>query len=1123
MTEPRIVDTAERTRALDISASFIVQAPAGSGKTELLTQRFLRLLAVVEHPEEICAITFTRKAAAEMRNRILAALDAAGGAAPEAAHRRLTWDLARAALQRDAQCGWQLASNPNRLRVQTFDSLAATLARQLPILSEFGATPVTTEQSEPHHREAARRTLRQLEDTTLGPALAQLLVHLDNRQSQLEDLLCAMLARRDQWLSHVLRAPDGSELEAALRHAVEAQLQRLLASCDADWLHRLSVIAGAAAQRIDDDKRALSPLGIWQQRDTPPEPVWEELPAWRGLAELLLTRQGGVRRSWTAGLGFPAPSATRGDADEQARRKQAKADVADLAGRLADEPELAILWDATRGLPQRGLDAQQHGLLESLFQVLLQAVAELTLVFRDAGEVDFVETQLRAQRALGEPDAPTELALALDYRLQHLLVDEFQDTSSGQYRLLETLTASWQFGDGRTLFTVGDPMQSIYRFREAEVGLYLAAREHGIGQLPLTPLTLAVNFRSTQGIVDWINRGFAQIFPPQVDIARGAVDYAASQAHDTTGDAQAVQVHPFAADDTQAEAALVVSLVRDALADSEHGQVAVLARARRHLHAIAAALKQAGLPFQAVDVDPLAGRAVVQDLYQLTRALLHPADRLAWLSVLHAPWLGLDLPDLLVIAEGSARCIIDRLQTAAVRKRLSEPAQRRVERLLAVLDGQLPARGRRPLRQWIEGIWLQLGGQAIADAGERLDAQAYLALLDAQETAGGLLDFGRLEAAMDGLYAAPDGLADGRVQLMTMHKSKGLEFDTVILPGLGRRPAGAGSELLYWDEVPDASGHTSLLMAPVRAARQTAEPISDYLRERERDKTRLESTRLLYVAATRARRRLHLLGHIPFNDAGEPRPPAAGSLLEKLWPVVADAFDGLQPPPGDPTPVAQRLRGKLRRLPADWQAPQPDADADGVDGDGAVAAIRFDWAGDTARHVGTLVHRQLERIAAEGIDDWPAARVDGLAPQLRLGLRHLGVDDADLDAALDKAMRALRQTLQHDTGRWLLYDHTDARSEWPLSCHDGEGARHYVIDRSFVDDDGVRWIVDYKTGEHQGGNPAAFLDDEQSRYREQLQTYARLLRRLERRPIRLALYFPLLSDWRVWDYEDESR
>ena len=125
---------------------------------------------------------------------------------------------------------------------------------------------------------------------------------------------------------------------------------------------------------------------------------------------------------------------------------------------------------------------------------LPHAVAQLKLVFQSRNQVDFTEIAQGALRALGDLEAPTDLALALDYRIRHLLIDEFQDTSISQYELIEKLTAGWEPGDGRSMLAVGDPMQSIYRFREAEVGLFLRARAAGIGNIALQPVTLSRQF-----------------------------------------------------------------------------------------------------------------------------------------------------------------------------------------------------------------------------------------------------------------------------------------------------------------------------------------------------------------------------------------------------------------------------------------------------------------------------------------------------------------------------------------------------------------------------------------------------------------------------------------------------
>ncbi|MDH3318049.1 MAG: UvrD-helicase domain-containing protein, partial [Gammaproteobacteria bacterium] len=157
MTKTVVADDAEvRREALDATRSFIVQAPAGSGKTGLLIQRYLALLATVEAPEEVVAITFTRKATAEMRGRVLKALEDADGPAPSDAHAQRTFELARGVARRDDARGWNICANPARLRIHTIDGLCARLARQMPWLSRFGGEAQPVEDAGVYYRQAAR-------------------------------------------------------------------------------------------------------------------------------------------------------------------------------------------------------------------------------------------------------------------------------------------------------------------------------------------------------------------------------------------------------------------------------------------------------------------------------------------------------------------------------------------------------------------------------------------------------------------------------------------------------------------------------------------------------------------------------------------------------------------------------------------------------------------------------------------------------------------------------------------------------------------------------------------------------------------------------------------------------
>jgi ATP-dependent helicase/nuclease subunit A len=1116
MTERRPADQASRDAALAPDRSFIVQAPAGSGKTELLTQRFLRLLATVERPEEIIAITFTRKAAGEMRQRILESLRLGClDTAPREAHLRRTWALARDALARDEALGWSLQDSPRRLRIETIDALNAWLARQLPMSSRLGAAPVIADDPEPIYRQTAREILLAAGGAEAhAPHAAALLAHLGGRFSQAEALLIALLKARDHWLGKIVGRSGADPtmlralLEAAVRHLVEDELQRARSALPEEVLDEASELGAGAAGRAPD-LAALAPLATATGL---PAAEAAELPRWQALAELLLTKSGGWRKALNKNHGFPPGARIEKDR------------LQELLGYLAEQVDPTIL-QRVRDLPAPAYDDARWEILEHLLKLLPVCAAALAVNFAARGESDYVGIARAALDALGPPDAPTDLALALDCRISHLLVDEFQDTSQAQVELLERLTAGWTPGDGRTLFCVGDPMQSIYRFREADVGRFLKAQKGGIGDVPLEPLLLEVNFRSQAGLVDWVSTAFPGIFPDAPDLSLGAVPFAPSVSWHAALPGASVDCVATPARDALAEAATVTALVQRLRRAEPDASIAVLVRSRRHLAHISAALKSSGVAFSAVEIEPLAAGPAIRDLEALTRALCHRADRTAWLAVLRAPWCGLPLADLLAVAGDAGEDPWSQLRDARVRARLSEEGRRRLERVVEVLEAALAERGRRPLRRVVEGAWLALGGPATVERPSELaDARAFLEFLDGRARYGDLDDPPDLGRQLGDLYAAPDSVASDAVQLLTIHKAKGLEFDHVILPGLDRRTGRHEKRLLRWLEQVREEG-TELILAPIEPLGEQRDTLHKALRELDARRDRLELDRVLYVAATRARRRLHLVAGIAGDnpETGEPPSPQPDTLLERLWPSLRDQFLAARADAsGADGTVAPRPAAVLRRFAPDWQPPPlPPAVAwlaARVPPATTAAAVEYDWVGREARAIGIAVHRLLQVVSAEGPEAWPAQRLRRATPVLRAMLHEAGLATNELAATQARCLEALERTLSDSRGRWLLSTgHRDSASERRVSGrldgHDFDG----VIDRSFVDDAGVLWIVDYKSGRHEGGDLEGFLDQEQARYRTQLERYGRLLAPRHPGPTRLGLYFPQHAGWREWE------
>jgi ATP-dependent helicase/nuclease subunit A len=1118
-----IHDSLERSQALDPQKSFIVQAPAGSGKTELLTQRFLALLNCVKQPEEILAITFTKKSAAEMRARIINALKrAATEPEPTAEHAKKTWQMAKHVLQRNQSLQWNLLDNPNRLRIQTIDSFNAHITKQLPILSHFGATPDITDDPVALYREAVQEFLSHLEENvTWSDAIAQLLSHLDNDLNKIETLLINMLAKRDQWLPHITLNANDPELRIKLEDHLAAVLTDILTNITNTFPRELTTelltLADFAASNL---QRENSPSRITHCLDLTELPGAHSLDidTWLGLSDLLLNKEFDWRKQYDKRLGFSAPASASNPQEKQSFT-HLKQRMTTLVGQFAEHEAFRLALIELNLAPAIYYEDSQWQTLAALQQALCVVVAQLHLIFQKHRQIDYIESAQAALAALGTDDAPTDMTLALDYQLQHILIDEFQDTSHSQFKLIEKLTAGWDSHDGRTLFVVGDPMQSIYRFREAEVGLFIRVRKNGLGQIKLHPLTLAVNFRSTEGIVNWVNQHFQQVLPSFEDIATGAVSYNASIANQcqNMGSEKAVHLHSLIDAPESAQANAIVELIKQIKHEKPGETIAILVRSRSHLQTIIPALKNAQLPYRAIDIDPLSSRPVIQDLLALTRSLLHPADRIAWLGILRAPWCGLNLSDLLLLSGNDAKIsLYEQLATPSIVEQLSQKGQLRLKRILPILQIKSADRYRYPLRTWIESTWLLLGGPACVNKQSDLDdAAAFFNLLDTMNQTGDPLHIETLTNKVNQLFAAPNNQADNSLQIMTVHNAKGLEFDTVILPHLERRSPSDDKQLLLWMERPLQDSTHALLLAPVHAIGNETDPIYEYVKRQHATKTDYESGRLLYVAATRAKKQLHLFFSLQKNDKDEITNPVSSSLLGKLWPAIVKSSFIQHHTTTTDTPLIESQK-LISRLSLTWQNPiieqiQPISFHNKTSG--------FQLSDTTPKLTGILIHSILQNISQYGVDWWQSKSVEKINDYIKTSLTRLGITPARLEEAIHTVTLAISNTLHDPRGQWILQSHHSAQSEWQLTALIDNTVQSLIIDRTFIDADGIRWIIDYKTAQPGNESIDSFLMTEEKKYSLKMLNYAAAIGRIGPNPIKLGLYFPLIPTWREWNNE----
>lgn len=1165
-TLPEIMpaDAAERSAALNVAQSFLVEAPAGSGKTGLLVQRLLRLLCRVDRPEAVLALTFTNKATAEMRERVLRALDmVARDPATLSEFDRTTREAAAALLQHEQELGWNLRENSHRLNIRTIDSLCGEIARSLPLSSGPVGQMQPVEDAMPLYRRAARAVMLRLggADDRLNGALRNVLLHRDADLHNCESLLANMLATREQWQRLVplsqneltddyLDREVKSRLDRTLERIVCSELAKLQELFPPAELHDLAELAAQLAH-ADGHGAQPNPLAGCARRTMAPGAESADAEHWAMLARLLLNASSphAWRRSLAVNhLGIKLASQ---------HKKRLTALLESLSAHDALHAQLCEL----RNLPPASMPPEDWRMTKSLFHLLHYALIELQSIFRQDDVCDFPERSIAARAALvqrhGDPG----------FELQHLLVDEMQDTSSAQYKLLEALTQDWD-GTSRTVFLVGDPKQSIYLFRQARVERFVESLNTGrLGTVPLQVLRLSTNFRSAGPLVDRFN----QLFGPVFDQSSGGIRYIAAVAAkaDEPGTLH-WHVDPLWGEhgkdsrrDSQTQvrreqAEHLVHTIHQLRKDAPLGKppsIAVLVRSREHTAQITRLLGQAGIPFRGVELERLNERAEVLDVLALTRALLHPADRVAWLATLRAPWCGATLVDLHHLAAGEERGSSTRAPRNLFRERaagLSADARTRVLRTLDILDTAVANRGRMPIAELVHRTSLALGCDLFQTETERKNVRRFLELLEKSEAELQPVNAEDLKVRLARLFAEPD-TTPGAVDIMTIHKAKGLEWDVVFVPEFQRSAGRDGRRLLDWLELPRAGqGQAGVLLAPIPPRGEPTAELGCFVQTAQRRQQEAELARLLYVVVTRARRELHLYAAPELKKDSDEVTRKPGTLLAAAWPGAGDtiqhlATDKLSGRELLLTAVEAGVEGlssevinlaDLRRVspgfdPAALQqkisVPWLHAAAQPAVLPSVLEDVHRHEGGLATRAVGNAVHLFLD-LLANRIAANPAckpstllAEVEGWSNRIRAVLRDAGTYGAALDRDVATVMLALRNTLFDPLGYWLLQPHPGAISEQPLT--EESSGRTLRLDRSFLagaapgtNGQQTLWIVDYKTARPADLPLASFLQNERERYAPQLRNYARLRARRPGTPaqIMLALYYPLAPALDAW-------
>jgi ATP-dependent exoDNAse (exonuclease V) beta subunit len=632
-----------RDEALNTSGSFIFESPAGSGKTDLLIARYLALLSRVSHPRQILAVTYTRKAAVQMKDRVIQKLNQAHAQepAPGSPWEGLLISLAEKVLKKHGSHP-AILFNPESLQINTFHGFCASLLRGWPL--ESGILPGLDLLDDIDQETLLQRTVDQYIESILSNdvsseernAYINRLAAVNNYPDALSRQIKGLLRRRDRLKDFSLLTSEGGTSQF-FSSEVQGRLERYASQ----YLGKLNGHFTQFNKKWKDLQKALKEGGVPFGESFPgsvPGHTLQELPNWKRASEVFLTKSKALRKRVSPADGFPKNFAKHPLARFILELPK---DVASLLTFVADWPDPD---EDNVGIPE----------LTDILILAMGASAKLQESIRNQG-MDYLELEMGALRALSQGDRggqPSETLIFHHEHLRHILVDEAQDMNDIQVEILGRLAEGWEPGDGRTVFVVGDPKQSIYRFRRAEVELFYELEKNGLPRnseapLPLKRLLLTANFRSRPHLISFANRVFEQVMSsPREEYdevkfshsepARGKADplIQTKAALFTKEYSEGGGLPP-----REREARWVASEVARLHGKRPEETIAILIPARTNLPSFVRALTEVGVPLQLLEGETMRQKPEVHHLLNLFIAMIRPYDDVAWAGALRAPWL----------------------------------------------------------------------------------------------------------------------------------------------------------------------------------------------------------------------------------------------------------------------------------------------------------------------------------------------------------------------------------------------------------------------------------------------------------------------------------------------------
>ncbi len=1043
-----LIDQSLRQKALDCEKSFVVRAPAGSGKTELLIQRYLRSLLTVENPEQCLILTFTNKAVKELQERLMQMIAGERLARPE------TQELINQVLLYGKERNWCLESNPHRFHIMTIDAYFRKLYERF-VPQGIGLMPKLTDDPTQLNEKVAQEFIHEYLIKDPCPDLLALAEDLNHNFSHLSDLLASLLGCRENWLPIIYQQELSSQAIESLFYTELRILKEAIKGRESEVLEILQF--------------------IMQYKQGMDYPITEiGLDEWILFSDILLTQRQQWRKTFRSEQGI-VPEKELHPWHSKSDRQSILAALHELIVNLSESSSVLKILSLFQLWP--GVIKDQDRDLK-IISVLKKFVA-FSLVYKQKNYlIDFADITSTLLAFLNQDEGQSVFLSHIEEKLTHLFIDEVQDLSLAQYAIFQTLIQTMSY-QKKSFFVVGDPQQAIYHFRGAEVGVFRRFEETEHPGIDKLNISLQANFRSSPVLVNFVNKWSELTFGydslPLLGLDKALTSYASK---DYEGE---IFFNNYSS--KEQEAWQVAQFIKQYQIKYRDRTIAILGRDRKSLKPVQKMLSRIGVAIQSNDLSRMIDKVEILDILSLMKVILEPHKKEYWLNFLSSRFFHATYQDI-YYCFGIDH---DNFLKFDMTLPFSEKFKKTYQKFIKVIESFLPYRKRNYISSWVNNIISALGYYKFL---RKNDIESIRILIDMVNEYGWYkeIDWEKIERRCEQRSLIDS--TNATVQLLTIHKAKGLEFDCVILPNLSARLPTSDRPLLSfisWDQY----------------ALWGISPDDDEIKNRfnfchkvNKLHQQHEAERLLYVALTRAKKTLYLSGNNQSED------------LRSFWKLITPLADDINEHLDLELP--SKLKKDIEKIPLYHEPNSVDISLISMNEDPLELQVMTDDI-EHLRIIGLMIHDILSTLKKYPYD------ITIFKSNLLISLwrKHGGLRE-DYERVKQQIGWLLLQIqksefLKEIYQKDIIQDHR----EYALYYQSGDRVRKIVIDKLLKDSAGNYYLIEFKTVFYK-----TVSNQQRDEYYQQVLNYVNKLQSYLKAPVQGFLYY--LADSKVISITDNQ-